>query len=161
MKKTMLVVIAGLMLMSTFVAAQTSTFTVTQDSCGAKNLGYCDLPVVDQFGTPFNIVLDHRNASSGPIDTLTLYDTNHTYPPMFTVHGTFAGFIGNPNGTRQAYFGAGSFESDGKTSDGKSQVEGRFWFYAYYVGICSGRGCAGSAVGWHFRLLGGSTVTVN
>ncbi len=67
------------------------------------------------------------------------------------VHGTLAGFVANPDGTHHPYYGAGSFDSTDEL------VTGSFQFYAYYVSICSGRGCGGT-LGWHYRMLSGSTI---
>src|SRR5215468_8343945 len=50
-------------------------------------------------------------------------------------------------GTRNSYYGVGSFLSDDGT------VGGNFQFYAYYVGSCSGRGCGPVVVSWHFNVL--------
>jgi hypothetical protein len=133
-------------------SAQTTTYTTSRDGCGAKNLGYCLDSIVDDNNQPFELVLDARYASNGPINTLDIRSSDNTTTYVH-VHGTFAGFVPNTNGTKQAYYGAGSFDSD----DG--HVAGSFQFYAYYVGTCSGRGCAGAMVGWHYRVLLGSTVT--
>jgi hypothetical protein len=142
-----------LVLAATVAGAQTTTYTTTADGCGAKNLGYCRLNVTDQLNHPFVAVLDARYNSQGPINTLQIYTPDNTYPPLLSVHGVYLGFVPNPNGTRQAYYGAGSFLSDDST------VEGTFQFYAYYISTCSGRACAGTMVGWHYRVLIGSTIT--
>lgn len=131
-----------------------TTYTTTADGCGAKNLGYCRLFVTDQNSAPFDLILDHRNNSQGPMETLTV---NYPYPGpnVFTVHGAFSGFVADPTWDRKAHhLGSGSFLSDDQ------KVSGQFDFEAYYVGTCSGRGCAGTVVGWHYRVLSGSTVTV-
>lgn len=128
------------------------TYTTTADGCGAKNLGYCRLPVQDQNSQPFLAVLDARYNAQGQINTLQIYTPDNAYPPLLSVHGAYSGFVANPNGTHQAYYGGGSFLSDDGT------VTGTFPFYAYWVGTCSGRGCAGTVVGWHYRVLMGSTV---
>jgi hypothetical protein len=133
-------------------SAQTTTYTTTADGCGGKNLGYCLVAVKDQSGNSFLLALDARYTSSGQINTLAIETADGT-AIAFTVHGTYAGFVANPNGTKQAYYGAGSFDSD------DSSVEGSFQFYAYYIASCSGRGCSGTVVGWHYRVLVGSTVT--
>ena len=136
----------------TVASAQTTTYTTTTNGCGAKNLGYCRLSITAQSGQPFDLILDARYNAQGPINTLTV---NQPYPgpTLFSVHGAFSGFVANPNGTKQAYYGAGSFDSD----DGS--VAGSFQFYAYYIGSCAGRGCYGVTVGWHYSVLSGSTVT--
>lgn len=132
--------------------AQT-TYTSTADSCGARGLGYCRLSVVDQASNPFTVVLDARYASSGQINTLAIYDAANDYPPVLSVHGAYSGFSVNPDGTRHPFYGSGAFLSDDGT------VQGTFLFYAYYVNVCSGRGCGG-VIGWHYRvLIGSSTVT--
>ena len=109
--------------------------------------------VTDQLNHPFVAVLDARYNSQGQINTLQVYTPDNTYPPLLSVHGVYSGFVPNPNATHQAYYGAGSFLSDDGT------VEGSFQFYAYYVATCPGRACAGTVVGWHYRVLIGSTVT--
>ena len=142
-----------LLALTTFASAQTTTYTTTADGCGAKNLGYCRLNVVDQASNPFIVVLDARYNSQGQINTLEVYTPANTYPPLLSVHGAYSGFVKNPDGTSHPYYGSGSFLSDDGT------VEGTFLFYAYYIGTCSGRGCYGAVVGWHYRVLVGSTVT--
>jgi len=139
-------------LATTVAGAQTTTYTTTADGCGAKNLGYCRLNVTDQLNHPFVAVLDARYNSQGQINTLTIETLPWPGSTVLSVHGKFSGFVPNPNGTRQAYYGAGSFLSDDST------VEGTFQFYAYYIATCSGRACAGTMVGWHYRVLTGSTV---
>ncbi len=147
MKKLIFLILA----MSLPLCAQT-TYTTTADGCGAKNLGYCRLSVDDQNGQPFDLVLDTRNTASGPINTVAV---NYPWPgsQVFSVHGVYSGFVPNPNGTHTAYYGSGSFLSDDKTAGGN------FTFYAYYVASCSGRGCAGTVVGWHYKVLTSSVVT--
>lgn len=142
-----------LLALAIVASAQTTTYTTTKDGCGAKNLGYCRLDVTDQLNHPFVAVLDARYTASGPINTLSITTPDNAYPYLLSVHGAYSGFVPNPNGTRQAYYGAGSFLSDDGT------VEGTFQFYAYYIATCSGRACAGTMVGWHYRVLVGSTVT--
>ena len=141
-----------LLALAIVASAQTTTYTTTKDGCGAKNLGYCTLPVTDQNGQALQLTLDARYAASGQINTLSVA-TPYPGTVVFSVHGAYSGFVPNPNGTRQAYYGAGSFLSDDST------VEGTFQFYAYYIATCSGRACAGTVVGWHYRVLIGSTVT--
>jgi hypothetical protein len=129
--------------------AQTTTFTTTRDGCGGKALQYCTLPLVDGTGTPEEIVI--ANSAYGARLTIQ----QGTYPNqtnIVAVQGTYSGFVANPDGTRNSFYGVGAFESD----DGK--VTGSFQFYAYYASTCSGRGCGGT-LGWHFRILTGSTVT--
>jgi hypothetical protein len=79
-------------------------------------------------------------------------DAGHLYIGAFTaadqVHGVYSGFMSNPDGSRNPFYGAASFESD----DGR--VAGSFLFYAYYVSTCSGRACGGT-LGWHYHNLGG------
>ena len=129
-----------LMFLLAITASAQTTYTTTSDGCGAKNLGYCTLPV--NGGT---LTLDARVAPSGPINKLTL-------PTGIQYHGTFSGFNPNPNGTRNPYYDVGSFVSDDHS------VVGTFQFYAWYVGTCSGKGCGPVAIGWHFRVLQESTV---
>jgi hypothetical protein len=136
----------------TVASAQTTTYTTTADGCGGKNLGYCLVAVKDQSGSAFLLALDTRYTGSGQINTLSI-ETSDGTSFILQKHGVYDGFVPNPNGTRQAYYGAGSFTSD------DDSVSGAFQFYAYYIATCSGRGCAGAMVGWHYRVLLGSTVT--
>jgi hypothetical protein len=141
-----------LLIMVCSASAQTTTYTATQDGCGAKNLGYCVLHTLNDNGAPFTVTLDARYAASGQINTLEI-DTV-PYSVLTRVHGSYSGFTGNPNGTHASYYGVGEFGSDDGT------IKGAYQYYAYYVPTCSGRGCAGTVVGWHFKVLAGSTVTV-
>jgi len=126
-------------------SAQTSSYTTTADGCGGKALQYCTLSTVDQDNTPVTVVIDNRdNAGNLYIGAFISGDQ---------IRGAYSGFVGNPNGTKAAYYGSGSFLSDDE------RVDGTFLFYAFYVGTCSGRGCGGT-IGWHFKILMGSTVTV-
>lgn len=140
-------------LLLTPLALPAQTYTTSADGCGGKNLGYCTLPASSYAGN-YKLVLDARNNSQGPINTLTITTPDFPATTLLTVHGTYAGFVANPDGTHNAYYSSGSFTSDDNT------VNGQFTFYAYYVATCSGRGCAGTVVGWHFRVTSGSTVTV-
>ena len=146
----------GLKLLSLILLAGTAlastTYTTTQTGCGGKNLGYCMLPASSN-GVNYLITLDTRYTGGGQINRLTISDSANDYPPILQDHGVFAGFVPNPDGTTHPYYGAGSFLSD----DGL--VSGSFQFYAYYIGTCSGRGCAGTTIGWHYQVLLGSTVT--
>jgi len=132
------------LLLSGALFAQT-TYTTTQDACSGKSSQYCSLPVSE---TPSNgittIVIDSRGSYPGA----TMYVGGWGVDPVV---GTLAGFVANPDGTHHPYYGAGSFDS----MDGR--VTGSFQFYAYYVSICSGRGCGGT-LGWHYRMLSGSTI---
>jgi hypothetical protein len=151
-----------MLLMPLAVSAQ-NTYTTTADGCGGKNLGYCLLPVNDQGGNPFQLVLDHRNNSQGPIDTMTVQAPDYPHAQMLSVHGAYAGFVG-PTDNHTPFFSSGSFASDATTVDSNGntipQVQGQFNYYAYYVPSCSGRGCGGTVIGWHFKVLTGSTVAV-
>jgi len=121
--------------MSMPLFAQTTTYTTTQDGCGGKALQYCTLPVTDGTGTPEQIIAD--NSIYG--GRLTIQQG--TYPDqtnIVAVQGTYSGFVGNPDGTRNSFYGVAAFESN----DGK--VSGSFQFYAYYASTCSGRGCGGT-----------------
>jgi hypothetical protein len=148
MKKVLAVL--PLMLASVVGAvAQTAntTYTVTADSCGGKALQYCTLPVgaSPNDGTP-QLVIDNTVYGG------SLYFSQ--FNVLDRIQGTYSGFVGNPDGTRNPFYGIASFES----SDGR--VVGTFNFYAYYVSTCSGRGCGGE-LGWHYRILQNSTVKVN
>lgn len=140
-----------LLMLASFVGAlaQTAntTYTVSADSCGGKALQYCTLPITasPNDGTT-QLVIDN-----------TIYGAS-LYFGQFTVtdrvQGTYSGFVSNPDGSRNPFYGAASFES----SDGR--VVATLNFYAYYVSTCSGRGCGG-VLGWHYRILQGSTVAIN
>jgi hypothetical protein len=146
MKKQMLFL---LLAMSMPLFAQNSTYTTTQDGCGGKALQYCTLPVSDGTGTPEQIIID--NSIYG--GRLTIQQgTYPTQTNVVAVQGTYTGFVGNPDGTRNSFSGIGAFESNDGT------VSGSFQYYAYYASTCSGRGCGGT-LGWHYRVLTGSTVT--
>jgi len=127
-------------------SAQTTIYTTTQDACGGKAQQYCTLPVSEN---PANgvtqIIIDNRtNWGNLYIGAFILADQ---------LHGVYSGFVGNPDGTHNPFYGIASFDSD----DGKTT--GSFSFAAYYVSMCSGRACGGT-LGWHYRILGGSIMTV-
>ncbi len=126
-------------------ASAQTTYTTTQDACGGKAVQHCRASVTDQTGQPFDLILDTG------VNTLQV---NYPYPGsmVFSVHGAYTGFVANPDGTRNSFYGQASFESDDHTSSAS------FQFAAYYVSTCSGRGCGGT-LGWHYRILMGSTVT--
>jgi len=138
-------------------SAQTATYTTTQDACGGKANQACyNIPVVDQHAVAGHISIDNRYPSTDPLQYnfyLGQYGTNG-------YHGTYSGFVANsdknPNGTPSTadFNGIASFESDDET------VSAQFQYHAYYVKVCSGRGCGGT-LGWHYRILAGGTVTVN
>jgi hypothetical protein len=145
MKK--LIILAGLVLSSLFASGQT-VYTTTQDACsGTAHQACYNIPVVDQNNMPGFISMDNRSVNLQYNFYLGAYANNG-------IHGTYDGFVGNPDGTRNDFNGVASFVSDSGT------VEAQLQFHAYYVKTCSGRGCGGT-LGWHFRLLAGSTVTVN
>jgi hypothetical protein len=146
MKKRLLFLLLAL---SMPLFAQNTTYTTTKDGCGGKALQYCTLPVTDGTATSEQVIIDNTYYGA----SLTIQQG--TYPNqtnIVAVQGTYSGFVGNPDGTRNAFYGVASFESNDGT------VSGSFQFYAYYVNVCSGRGCGGT-LGWHFRVLIGSTVT--
>jgi hypothetical protein len=125
-------------------ASAQMTYTTTQDSCGGKALQFCQLPISE---TPSNGI------TSFTIDNRNGFGYLYVGPFLSNdqVHGAYSGFVANPDGTRNPFYGAASFLSD----DGK--LTGSFLFYAYYVSTCSGRGCGGT-LGWHYRILTGSTL---
>ena|SRR5579871_5130049 len=140
-----------LLLTTAISAAGQTTYTTTQDGCGGKALQYCTLQATDGNSSdgPFDIIVD--NSIYG--GRLTIQQG--AYPNqvnLVAVTGTYAGFGGNPDTSRNPFYGVGSFES----TDGT--VSATFQFSAYYVSTCSGRGCGG-ALGWHYRILAGSTMT--
>jgi len=144
MRKSVLAVLAVFVLGALVTAHGQTTYTVTADSCNGKVNMYCTLPTVDENGNVGTATIDNRN------------DYGNLYPQGWgtdRVHGTYSGFVSNPNGTRTDFFGTGSFVSD----DG--MVVGTFNYKAHYVGSCSGRGCGGT-LGWHYLILTGSTIEV-
>ncbi len=149
MKK--LIILAGLLFSTLFTFGQT-TYTVTQNSCGNKNLGYCSLPVTDDNNVPYLIVVDHRSNSQGPIDTLSIETPIFPYTTLYTSHAAFAGFVTAPPSTTDV-FGVLTVDTD----DG--QVHAGLEYRAHYVFTCSGRGCAGPVIGWHYFVQSGSTIT--
>lgn len=130
----------------TFAAAQT-TYTTTQDACAGKANQACfNIPVVDQNGFSGVVSIDNRSETSQYNFYLGPFGTNG-------YHGEYSGFVANPDGTKNEFNGVASYTSDDAT------LVSQFQFHAYYVKVCSGRGCGGT-LGWHFRILAGSTVTV-
>ena len=128
--------------------AQTTTYTTTQDACSGKANQACfNIPVTDQNGTAGVISIDNRASFRVGYLDLGPYGVNE-------YHGVYSGFVGNPNGTHSPFSGVASYESDDGT------VVGQFYFNATYVSTCSGRACGGT-LGWHYRILAGSSVTVN
>jgi hypothetical protein len=125
------------------LAQTNTTYTVTQNSCGAKNLGFCSMPVVDQDNNMSTIVIDNRN------------NAQYLYLGAFSLDSTrYHGTLTLPTGqTRDSFYGTASFVSDDGT------VTGNFTVYAFYQGSCSGRGCGGN-IGWHYIVQSGSTVEV-
>ena len=99
-------------------SAVPTTYTVTADSCGGKALQYCTLPVgaSPNDGTP-QLVIDNTVYGG------SLYFSR--FNVLDRIQGTYSGFVGTPDGTRNKFYGITSFES----SDGR--VVGTFNFYAY------------------------------
>ena len=147
MKKLLAIALLFLPIMA---VAQTTTYTTTQDACSGKANQACyNIPDIDQNGATGYVSIDNRSGSTFPLQYnfyLGPYGTNG-------MHGTYSGFVANPDGTRAAFYGYASFLSD----DGR--VEASWHFYATYVSTCSGRACGGT-LGWHYRILAGSTVEV-
>src|SRR5882762_7074147 len=83
-------------------AAAQTTYTTIADSCGGKNLGYCITQVTDG-SVNYLLTLDTRITGGGPINRLTISDSANDYPPILSVHGTFSGFVANPDGTHAPY----------------------------------------------------------
>lgn len=136
------------LLMSLASFAQT-TYTTTQDACGGKASQFCSMTVAaDPNNGITNIVYDSRGSYPGA----NLYIGGWGVVPALP--GLLAGFVANPDGTHHDFYGVGSFES----TDGT--VSGSLSFSAHYVSICSGRGCGGT-LGWHYKILSGSTFTQN
>ncbi len=131
-------------------SAQTTTYTTTQDACGGKANQACyNIPDVDQNGVTGYISIDNRVGTTYPLQYnfyLGPYGTNGS-------HGTYSGFVANPDKTTNDFNGVASYDSDDGT------VSATLQFHAYYVKMCSGRGCGGT-LSWHYRILAWSTVTV-
>lgn len=142
MRKTLPLLV---LLLSLSVFAQTTTYTVTQNACGMKTNGMCQLSVVNQNNNVGYVTIDNR--SPYRIGYLDLGTFGHN-----EYHGSYA-FPGPPSGNGTAsFYGAATYVSD----DGS--VTGEFQVYAYYVKTCSGRACGGT-LGWHYNILQGSTVS--
>jgi hypothetical protein len=151
MKKTLLLALA--MFAAVSLHAQT-TYTTTQDGCGGHLFQSCFL-TADSGGQPFQILYMNSSFSTGPQASITI-DTL-PFPGTLVVPQTFgqvSGFTPNPDGTRNPYNGTATFESN----DGSMTAS--FDFYAYYVSRCGGGRGGCSVIGWHYRVLAGSTVTV-
>lgn len=150
------VVMLALMLMGCAASAQ--SYTVTTNGCGAKNLGYCTLQVTDQTNAPYQIVVDHRANAQGFIDRLVVetagFPATVIYPgPTDNNHFTITGFVDTPPSHTDVN---GVLTID--TDDGRVHAE--LEYVAHYVWTCSGRGCAGTQVGWHYFVNEGSVITV-
>ncbi len=142
MRKTLPLLV---LLLSLSVFAQTTTYTVTQNACGMKTNGMCQLSVVNQNNNVGYVTIDNRSPYRiGYLDLGTFGQNEY--------HGSYA-FPGPPSGNGTAsFYGAATYVSD----DGS--VTGEFQVYAYYVKTCSGRACGGT-LGWHYNILQGSTVS--
>lgn len=142
------VAVAVLLLLVSAMAAQTATYTTTQDACGGKANQACyNIPTIDQNAVAGFISIDNRTGTTVPIQFnfyLGQYGTNG-------MHGTYAGFVANPNESKDPFDGMAMFVSD----DGR--VHAQLQFHAYFIKTCSGRGCGGT-LGWHYRILMGSQV---
>jgi hypothetical protein len=145
-----------LLLVAFITPAQTSssiTYTITQTGCGGTAGMYCRLPVtaLPDDGAQ-SMIIDNRAPSR-----TGYFDIN--YPTFFTeFHGAYAGFVGNPDGTKNSFYGIASYE--GTATDGSGRkATGSITFFAYYVKTCSGRGCGGE-IGWHYQIMSGSNFTV-
>jgi len=153
MRKSVLAVLTLFVLaaVATHASAQTM-YTTTTDSCGGKANQYCRMSVTDQANQPFDLIIDNRYAGTGLIGRLQI---NYPYPGdvVFSVTGTFTGFVSNPDGTRNDFYSTATYVSN----DG--MVNATFNYRAYYQRTCSGRGCGGT-LGWHYLILAGSTVEV-
>jgi hypothetical protein len=141
-----------LFILPTFGIAQ--TFTLTQSCGGAKNLGYALCQYVSPDGS---IEFDNRGATPGGLFVQSAEFNGDAY------HGVYSGFVANPDGSHSSYYGNGSY-TGGTGTDSNNlpfSATASLPFYARYVGSCSGRGCAGTTIGWHFTLLPGGTVTIS
>jgi len=128
-------------------ASAQTTYTTTQDVCGGKAFQYCQMPVTSNPPSSITtLIMDNRSdAGAMYIGAFTLADQ---------VQGVYSEFVANPDGSHSPFYGSAAFNSNDGT------VTGTFLFYAYYVSTCSGRGCGGT-LGWHCRILAGSTVKLN
>jgi|SRR3954447_24599177 hypothetical protein len=140
-----LLVLLFLAMFAEFALAQTSsTYTVTKDGGGAKANGFFTLNVNDEHGKSTTIEIDNRSPSRtgyldiGPFGQLE-YHGIYSFPTQ---------------SSHSPFYGVATYVSD------DSMVKGEFQVYAYYVSVCSGRGCGGT-LGWHYRVLMGSRVSVN
>lgn len=142
--KQLLVLLVFLAMFAEFALAQTGTiYTVTPDGGGAKAYGFFTLNVKDQNGNATTIELDNRYPSRvGYLDIGPFGQREY--------HGVYAF---PTQAVHTPFYGMATYVSDDDT------VTGEFQVYAYYVSVCSGRGCGGT-LGWHYRVLMGSTVMV-
>ena len=96
-------------------------YTTTQDVCGGKEYQYCQMPVSSvPASSVTSLIMDNRSdAGNLYIGTFTAADQ---------VHGVYSGFMSNPDGSRNPFYGAASFESD------KSSKLGTPWIVVVLLG---------------------------
>lgn len=154
MRKSVLLVLSLFLVGLLFARSEAqTTYTVVQNSCGAKNLGYCTMNVTDQTNAPYQIIVDHRSNSQGFLNTLTIQTPVFPSTILYEDHATLEGFVDVPPSHTDVN---GTLTVD--TDDGHTHAV--LNYVAHYVWICSGRGCAGTQIGWHYVVQAGSTVTV-
>ena len=90
MRKTLPLLV---LLLSLGVFAQTPTYTVTQNACGMKSSGMCQLSVVDQNNHPGYVTLDNRSPyRTGYLDLGTFgqneYHGSYAFPAPPSGNGT-------------------------------------------------------------------------
>jgi hypothetical protein len=132
-----------------------NTYTTSQDAGGGKQYQYITANVTNGTSNPFQLKIDSRAIYFPSAHVWILAGIYPNQTDIFDTYGTITGFVANPDGTHNSFYGVASFES----GPGYPSASGTFQYYAYYASTCSGRGCGGT-LGWHYRILLGSTFTV-
>jgi hypothetical protein len=153
MKKVIFVLLA--MSMPLFAQTTITTVRTLQDGCDQKSI-YCTLAVMDENNAAGQILVDNRSTAQGPLGFLTVSALEFSG----TGRGTYTGFHGNPDGTKNPFDGTATYSGSGYDADGNPfTMSGTFYYHAHFVSTCSGRGCPN--YGWHFTIKAGSTASVS
>jgi hypothetical protein len=131
-----------------------TTLTTTQNGASQKAIDVT-LSAIDENGQHATIVIDNRVIGTGPLGNVTVSSLEFTG----SAHGTLAGIIGNPNGTKQPFTSIASYIGFGYTPSGQRfTVYGALPYHAVFNFICQGRGCP--TYGWHYSFDAGSIISV-
>src|ERR1700739_881752 len=86
-------------------ASAQTTYTTTENVCGGKEYQFCQMPVSsDPASSVTSLIIDNRSdAGNLSIGASIASDQ---------VNGVYSGFVGNPDGSRNPFYGAASFDSD-------------------------------------------------